>query len=90
MNKTNLIHLGAIAQKQFNMKGDFQIMEVASDHFGRVRVAIPSPARDISGPYATPTEFDEVELILFGTSYNKEFVWCGYSARANTLVIKDS
>ena len=89
MNKINLINLGAIAQKQFNMKDNFQIIEVASDHFGKVRVAIPSSISNISSPFATPTEFDEIELTKFGTSYNYEFSLCGYSARANVLVIKE-
>jgi hypothetical protein len=89
MNKKNLITLGAIAQAKFNMKDNFQLMEVASDHFGKVRVAIPSSISNISNPFATPTEFDDVELIQFGTPNNYEFVWCGYSARANVLVIKE-
>ena len=89
MNKKNLISLGAIAQKQFDMKDNFQIMEVASDHFGKVRVAIPSSISNISSPFAVPTAFDEVELAYFGTSNNSEFVWCGYSSKANTLVIRE-
>ncbi len=89
MNKNNLIHLGAIAQKQFGMKDNFQIMEVASDHFGKVRVSIPCSISNISSPFATPADFDEVELTHFGTPNNFEFVWCGYSARANTLIVME-
>ncbi len=90
MNKINLINLGAIAQKQFNMKDNFQLMEVASDHFGKVRVAVPPSISNIlNHSISVPLEFDDVELTQFGTSNNYEFVWCGYSARANVLVIKE-
>ena len=90
MNKNNLITLGAIAQKQFKMKDDFKIMEVASDDYGKVKILIPHhPAFSDMSPYALPPEFDVVTLIQFATQNNREFIWCGYSEKANTLVIKE-
>lgn len=89
MNKHNLIKLGALAQKQFSMKDNFEIMEVPSGSQKRFRIAIPFPASYDPRP-SIPAEFDEIELIKFGSQDNFEFIWCGYSARANKLVIQDA
>jgi len=89
MNKHNLIRLGVLAQKHFSMKDNFDIMEVPSSHQKHFRVAIPDNA-DYGYRPSVPIDFDDVELIKFGSQDNFEFVWCGYSFRANKLLIQEN
>lgn len=92
MNKNNLIKLGALAQKEFEMKDNFSIMEVASDAHRIIRVVIPTdvPFSDTYSPYGIGLEFDEIVLTKFGSPNNFEFIRCGYSDAANTLVIREA
>jgi hypothetical protein len=78
MNKQNLIRLGALAQQEFHMSVDFRIMEVASDFYSPVRVIVNG------------SDYDVVELKKVGMIDNYEYAWCGYSRRANTLIIKEA
>lgn len=88
MNKHNLIQLGALAQKVFGMRDGFRITEIPSDAPSRYLVAIPCPAEwNISHALM---DYDEVILTKFGSRDNFERIWCGYSARANVLVIRES
>ncbi len=90
MNKINLVLLGAFAQKKFNMLDGFEVVEIPSDSPHRYRVAIKQPVIE-SRPhsYAGPLETEIVELEMVGDMETKEFIWCGYSQRANTLIIQE-
>ena len=89
MNSDNLIKLGAMAQKKFNMKDNFKIMEVPSDTQRSYRVAIMNEFDGYS--YGVQDryniDYDNVLLEKFGSSDNFEFIRVGYSPRANILLI---
>lgn len=87
MNKHNLIKLGALAQKKFGMKDDFKIIEVPSDSPNTYRVAIPHPV-EWNTP-SVPLDIDSVTLEKFASTDNFESISCGYSARANVLIVKE-
>ena len=89
MRKINLIHLGALAQKEFNIKNDFTIVEYPSDVGPKIRVAIAESLSTQANLPATPADFDEIEFKMFGNWNSGEFMWAGYSARANILAIKE-
>ncbi|MBT7192143.1 MAG: hypothetical protein HN916_18370 [Anaerolineae bacterium] len=84
MNKYNLIQFGSLAQKEFGMADDFTIMEVSSDNPNVVRIAVPDDflRHDVA-------QYDEVHLKKYGTKDNFEHIYCGYSKRANVLVIRE-
>ena len=89
MNSDNLIKLGAMAQKKFNMKDNFKIMAVPSDTHRSYRIAVMN---DFDGyncgvPDRYNIDYDDVLLEKFGSSDNFEFIRVGYSPRANILLI---
>ena len=88
MNTRNLIKLGALAQKKFEMKDNFRIMEVPSDSSNIIQVAVPYDRT--SQPREEALEFiDRVVLEKFASDDNFEFIRAGYSVKANVLVIKE-
>lgn len=91
MNKSNLILLGAFAQKKFGMLDNFKVVEIPSDSPPRYRAIIKQPKmNNHHSPYAEPLETEIIELEKLGYTETKEFIWCGYSQRANVLVIQES
>ena len=90
MRKINLIYLGALAQRQFNMEDGFEIVEYPPDAGETVRVAIPGSIGTVSRGPAVPWEFDTITFEKIGNPYQGEYMWAGYSARANVLAIKEA
>lgn len=89
MRKVNLIYFGALAQKRFNMKEGFEIIEFPSDSPPTVRVAIPMSLGTVAYGPAVPFEYDDIQLEKVGNPTQGEFMWVGYSARANVLAIRE-
>ncbi len=91
MNKINLIKLGAFAQRKYNLPDDFRIMEVPSDSYNSIHLAIPQnlsvSVDDI--PEYMPIDEEVVTLEKIGVRDNFEYIWMGYARRAHVLVIKD-
>jgi len=92
MNKANLIRLGSLCQKKFEMKDDFDVVEFPSDSSNRVRVAIRMSLSTAPSPYYPfPSEYDEIDFSEKIGSYSKaEQVWVGYGKKSNTLIIKET
>ena len=91
MNTFNLIRLGALAQREFSVREDFEIMEVPDDSPDIVRVAMPvSQSLNIlwSQKIVPVAPYDTIELQHYVTNNNHEAVWLAYSYRANVLVIR--
>ena len=86
MNSSNLIMLGAAAQKRYNMKDNFSIMSVPSD-VKSYRIAI-APEYTFEGDYSTPIDYDDILLEKFVFA-NLEYGRCGYSSKANILLISE-
>jgi hypothetical protein len=74
MNKKNLIILGALCQKIFNLPNFFNVMELPSD---------------FSGNTYRIDAIEEIELTKLGLSHNCETMRVGYSKKNNVLVIKE-
>jgi hypothetical protein len=90
MRKVNLIRLGALAQQKFNMKDGFEIIEFPADAGLYVRVAVPMSLGTVAYGPAAPFEYDDIQLEKVGIPVQGEFMWIGYSARANVLAIRES
>jgi hypothetical protein len=90
MNKHNLIQLGAFAQKQFQMKDDFEIVEYPPEALPKIKIAIQSSFSTFAHGESQPIEFDIVEPQKVGVPVRGEFAWIAYSSRANTLIIVDA
>lgn len=95
MKTKNLIALGALCQKQFNMADGFEIIEFKDydiPHSVTIRYSLDGDATllpittDVS-PIAPGILEEKVELSLFGSNKDNEFAWAGYSTRAKTLCI---
>jgi hypothetical protein len=85
MNANNLIRLGTILQKKWNMLDDFKIYEVQPDNPTSAHVTIPLDR------WGYPTmSFDEVELVQLSLPFQNKYesIWAGYSRQANVLVIQ--
>lgn len=89
MRKINLISLGAWAQREFDMKPDFTVVEYPSDIGETVQIACPNVIESYLPVFTLPAEFDEVKFELMGNS-SGEFMWVAYSRRANVLAIKEA
>jgi hypothetical protein len=96
MNKLNLIRFGAIAQDHFKMLDNFEIIELPDDAPLTYRIPFRNPINifiDIHDERPLPNivkNYDEVKLIKFWFIRDFENIWAGYSARTNTLLIKDT
>jgi len=90
MRKVNLIYVGVLAQKRFNMKEGFEIIELPSDAPPTVRVAVTMSLGTVAYGPAVPFEYDDIQLEKVGNPAQGEFMWMGYSARANVLAIRES
>jgi len=88
MRKVSLIYLGVLAQKRFNMKEGFEIIEFPSDDVHQVRVVVPMSYSTAVGG-GGPVEFDIIQLEKVGDRVYGEYAWVGYSSRANILAIQD-
>lgn len=93
MKTNNLIALGAICQKKFNMSDGFEVTEFLHDPFHSV--ILRRAMRENETVYAINSEIypvsqgiveEKVDLIKFRTDEN-EYVWCGYSSGSNTLCV---
>ncbi|MBW2647730.1 MAG: hypothetical protein JRE23_16460 [Deltaproteobacteria bacterium] len=90
MNKHNLIKLGALAQKTFDMDENFKIMEVASDDTNSINVVFSGSFSNMSvDRISVPTERETIELTKFGIQDNFEFIRAGYFRKENVLIIKE-
>ena len=93
MNKKNLIVLGALCQKMFNLPNFFNVIELPSDFSQNIyRLANPEPTQWGIGEEAYPSsspKIEDIELVKLGISNNYETMRVGYSERNNTLVIKE-
>ena len=93
MNSSNLIKLGALAQKKFDMLDNFSIMAIPSDTPHCYRIAIRNDIDYGYGCVDTATfavDYEDVLLEKCGSIDNLEFIRCGYSKRANILLIAES
>jgi hypothetical protein len=76
----DLIEAGACAQRCFNMKENFRIMECEPDNWKIIRVVVP-PAL----PGDRTQEIDVIHLSRFANESAQ--VWMGYSWKANILAV---
>jgi hypothetical protein len=74
VNKKNLIILGALCQKMFNLPNFFNVIELPSD---------------FSGNTYRISQTEYIELTKLGISNNYETMYVGYSEQNDTLVIKE-
>jgi hypothetical protein len=88
----SLIRAGAMAQKQFEMREDFEIRVFPSDAPETVRVwnspraAAIVDSKDPS-PFMLPPAYTDVKLEVFGTRYNNDTIRMGYTRRLNILCL---
>lgn len=94
MKTKNLITLGAICQKKFNMPDGFEVHEFTYDpsHTVFLRRAMVEnetllPINSEVSPVGPGIIEERIELVLFGTKEDNEYMWCGYSSRMNTLCV---
>lgn len=88
----NLIRLGAVAQKQFQMKENYRIEIYPPDSQSPVHLVVEAPVDEISrhpSPFGRAPLVDVVELHLFGSTDNF-YARAGYSAKANVLCISEA
>jgi hypothetical protein len=91
MNKINLIKLGAILQKKFDLKSGFDVVEFPSDSSKTVKIAIPMSFTTAPFPHSEYfSGYDEIEFSeKIGTMSIAEQVWVGYGKKSNTVIIKE-
>lgn len=92
MNKLNLIRLGTICQKHFDMDDDFKIIELASDDDNSTyKIPIPAEYRFHNKIQVDFTNIliDEIRLEKLAFNFNYEHVRVGYGKLSNTLLIQE-
>jgi len=101
MKVYNLIKLGALAQKKFDMHDNFNVFEINdirgatildSSRIVLLRYMDGGPQNmTVITPEMCPTsdKYAEecVELILVGEYKINDYAWIGYSSKANTLCV---
>ena len=94
MKTNNLITLGAICQKKFNMSDGFKVVEYLYDDSHVV--VLRRTMRENETRYAVDANVspvgpgivqEKVEMSLFGNDEDQEYVWYGYSSGSNTLCV---
>lgn len=81
MNKHNLIKLGALAQKTFHMKNNFEIVEVPPGWHCSMIATMNNPVFHL--------DIDKIALTKFGSKDFKS-IWAGYSKKANKLIVAEA
>ena len=92
MNKQNLIRLGSICQKKFDMSDDYKYIELPSDNTKKTFM-VPIPTKyewnSVSRLDFTNILIDEIRLEQIFFNNNYERAWVGYGKASNTLVIQE-
>lgn len=90
----SLIRAGAMAQKIFSLREDYEIRLFPSDSPEIVKVwETPKPIYisrnefEKPSPFAPMPNYDEVKLTFFGSSYNNDLIRMGYSEGLNILCL---
>ena len=88
MNKQNLIRLGSICQKKFDMSDDYRYIELLSDNIQKTyRIPIPNK-QEWCGVTITSFFVEEIQLEQIVLN-NNETVLVGYGKLSNTLLIQE-
>lgn len=88
MNKQNLIRLGSICQKKFDMSDDYRYIELLSDNIQKTyRIPIPNK-EEWNNITITSFFVEEIQLEQIVLN-NNETVLVGYGKLSNTLLIQE-
>ena len=97
ISKENLITLGAICQKKFNMLDGFNVsvFPYNPEHVIILRGAMHDKQTLLEinsemSPIGPEVVQEKIEMFLFGDEDEKEYIWCGYSSSQNTVCIMPS
>lgn len=92
MNKQNLIRLGSVCQKKFDMRDDYKYMELPDDNTLMIcRIPIPVKNEWNYEYRLNSTNFlvDEIQLERIIINDNSEIILAGYGKASNTLVVQE-